>query len=116
MVTEGVELATCRRLSVEPRLRHEPVDEHDDAVGKGQSVGPQQARNRASSNERSDDGGREQRVLPRGSGVEGRVAHACLPEERHREVVEREPDEEREQRDAREGSGHVVATSVMPRL
>ena len=93
MVAERVQLASRRRVPVEPRLRHEPVDDDDRAVGEGEPVGPAEAGDRPGGGEREDDRREQEDVLPGGHDVERRVAHARLPEQRHREVVEREPDD-----------------------
>ena len=116
LVPQGVQLAPRGRLAVEPALRHEPVGDDDHAVGEGEPVGPEEVGERARDREGGDEGDEEQRLLPRGDDVQRGVAHAGLPEEGHREVVQRQPDDEDEQRDAREPGGHVLATSVSPRF
>ena len=116
MVTERVELALGRRAAVEPRLGQQPVEDDQPAVRKREPVGPDELRQRARRPDRGDEGDDQHDLLPRGRDVERGVADTRLPEERHREVVEREPDDEDEQRHAGKAGGHVVATSVMPRL
>ena len=113
---ERVELSTRRRLAAEPGLRQQPVDDDHDAVGERQPVGPEQPRDGAHGGERRDERDQQQHVLPRRGDGERRVAHSRLPEERHRQVVEREPHDEDEQRDPGQAIAHVVATSVMPRF
>src|SRR6185312_13209408 len=116
VVTERVQLPSSGRLAVEPRLRHEPVRDDDRAVGEGEAVGPAEVGDRPGGGEREDDRSEQENVFPGGHDIEGRVAHAGLPQQRHREVVEREPHDQDEQRDARESGRHVIATSIMPRL
>ena len=116
VVAKRVELSARRRLAVEPRLREQPVGDDDCSVREGQPVGPEQPRHGSRGGEREHNRKREQDVLPGGDRVERRVADPRLPEERHREVVEREPDGKDEQRSTWPDAGHVVATSVRPRL
>ena len=116
VVAERVQLALGRRAAVEPRLGQQPVEDDQRAVRKREPVGPDELRQRPHRPDRGDEGDDQHDLLPRGRDVERGVADPRLPEERHREVVEREPDDEDDQRHPGKAGGHVVATSVMPRL
>ena len=94
MVPGGEELAALRRLAVEPALRQQPVEEDERRVDEREPVGPEPERQRARAEDRDGERGREQHVLPGGDDVERGAADAGVPELRHDEVVEREPDDE----------------------
>ena len=102
VVAQRVELAARRRLSAEPGLRQQPPDDDDARVGQGEPVGPVVERDPSRAPQRRCQRGDEQHVLPRGDDVERGAADACVPGERHDEVVRGQPDREREQRDPRE--------------
>ncbi len=112
----GEELATLGGRPVQPALRHEPVEEHDHGVGEGEPVGPGPYRQRSGAEDRDGEGSGEQHVLPCGDDVERGAAKAHVPQLRHHEVVDGEPDDEHGERDARQPLAHVIATSVRPRL
>ena len=115
VVAQRVELASPRRVAAEPGLGCDGVHDDEPAVGERETVGPEELRDRPCG-EREHERGEQQDVLPGGHCVEGGVTDARLPEERHREVVQHEPDDEDEQRDTGETRGHAIATSVRPRL
>ncbi len=116
MVAQRVQLALRRGAAAEPRLRQSPVEDDERAVRERQAVRPEQLRHRADGCHGRDERDDEDGLLPCGHDVERAAPHPRLPEERHREVVEGEADREDDQRDPWHASGHVVATSVMPRL
>ena len=115
-MAKRVELATSRRLAVEPRLRQQPGRRRRSRRRRARAGRPRggggSSRPRRGCGERDE----EEDVLPRGDDVERRAAHARVPERRHREVVEDEPDGEDDECQPCEAHGHVEATSVNQRL
>ena len=116
-MAEREELPARGRLAVEPALRQQPVDDDDRRVREREPVGPERERQRARADQRDGERAQQQHVLPGGDDVERGAAHADASQSsRHDEVVEREPDDEDDERDPGEALAHVIATSVMPRL
>ena len=114
----GEELATLRRGPVQPALGQEPVERRR---APRRASASRSAQSRTGSGPRTEDRdgerGGEQHVLPGGDDVERGAADADVPQLRHDEVVDREPDDEDGERDARQAAlAHVIATSVRPRL
>ena len=119
IVTRGVENALVRRAAAEPRLRQHAVEDDERAEGERKPVGERpferQAAARADDERERDE---QQHVLPRRHDRQRRAAHAGAPEQRHHDVVQRQPDDQRVQRPDRPLEVHSgpIAISVMPVL
>ncbi len=120
VVPKREELAARRRLSAEPALGEQPVQDDESGVDECQPVGPERHGQRARRPQPNGERDEEQRVLPRRDDVERAACHAPLREKRHRKVVQRQTDDERDERESRQPLGepaaHAIATSVRPRL
>ncbi len=102
VVPEREELPARRRLAAEPVLRDHRVQDDDERVAHREHVRRHGAPTTAHLHGDDDERDEEQRLLPGGDGVQRSAANAELPELREERVVEREPDEQRGEREPRE--------------
>ena len=97
-MAQPVQDRLAARLAVEKVLRDQRVEADDRGERERQPVDDHRRERHPAHTHgfprHTGDGGREQHLLPRLHGVEGIPAHAGVVEERHHEVVEREPDDE----------------------
>ena len=95
VVAEAEEDAARGRVAAEPVLRDHGVDEDERRVDEREPVGRRRLeRDPAPPPDDRAEREREQHLLPGGDDVEREVADAEIPELRHREVVERQRDDE----------------------
>src|SRR5205823_5003594 len=108
--------AAMRGLPAEPALRQQRPDGDDSRVRERSDVAPAPPKRppRAEPDDRERQ--REERLLPRGDGVQRPGAHARVPELRHHQVVQREPHHEHVEGPDRPPHAGPTATSVRPRL
>ena len=99
VVPEGEQLSARRGPAPEHVLRNGPVDEDHRGVGCGEDVGRPERREAAHLPRHHDEGNQEQRLLPRRDDVEGRAANAEIPQLRHHDVVQDQPNDEDSDRD-----------------
>jgi hypothetical protein len=100
-VPDAVEDPARRGVAAEPVLRDQRVDDDERRVGDCEPVG--RGRLEGDPAPAPDDRGErgcQQHFLPGRDGVEREIAEADLPELRHDEVVQRQRDDERDQRPA----------------
>ncbi len=118
IVTHAQNDAAMRGTSVEPVLRDHAPDENDGAVGEREPIdeGRVEAQREASPTKNEDEAECEQELLPRRDDVERATADAGRPELGHREVVQRQADDEDLEDPDRAPHAGPTATSVIPRL
>jgi hypothetical protein len=108
-----------RPRKYEPRLRQKPVEDDERAEGEREPVGRRGLERPAAPRDDDERECRhEQHVLPGCDERQRGPADARAPEQRHHQVVEREPDDQDIQRPDRPPKCHwgPIAISVMPLL
>jgi hypothetical protein len=115
-MTEREELAAPGRVSVEPALRHDRIQEYGGRIGGGEHVHGRDSEAAAEAPAEDDHGDDEQHVLPGREDVEPVPADAEVPELGHRRVVQREPHDQRDERDPTEPLSHAQAWNPLARI
>ena len=98
MVAKREQPALRGRGAVEPGLRQDRVDDHDRGVEKSEDIRGGDRRKPAYLPGEDEEREQQERLLPRRHDVERPPSNAEIPELGHRGVVQREPDDEDEER------------------
>lgn len=101
VVSKRVENAPRRGRAVEPVRRKHRIQDDERGVDDREPIGGPHERKPSRAPERCRERKYEQRLLPRGDGVERQAVQAGIPQLGHDQVVKGEADHERGEREPR---------------